>query len=98
MTFNTFKLYQLKESYDEFGNSNNIYEFICDIELSISATKVNSFEDGIMYTTFSISGITPYENFIDNEKYKVVYGHEEYLINSINRSRLNILDLKRVVK
>lgn len=98
MIFSTYKLYRSVIKYDEFGYKVTTDEFISDIELSVSTQTINLVENGVVYNTIGIVGVTPFNGFEIGSTYKIMNDSIEYEVGNINVSRLTTLNLKRVIK
>lgn len=96
MRYESFRLYQLVENFDDYGNSKNDYEYIEDIKVYINEQHLKVMGVDTYYFVKALQGVTPYSKFEFGEQYKLCSSQHEYSIQSFINGRLSQLVLEEV--
>lgn len=96
MRYETFKLYQLVETFDDYGNSKNDIEFIEDIQVYTNEQHLKVMGTDTCYFVKVWQGLTTYNKFELGAEYKISNFYHEYEITSFINGRLSQLVLEEV--
>ncbi len=96
MKYETFKLYQLVETFDDYGNSKNDYELLEDIQVYVNEQHLKVLGADTCYFVKAWQGVTPYNKFELGAECKISNSYHEYKITSFINGRLSQLVLEEV--
>ncbi|GEM_PF-3524285 len=96
MRYETFKLYQVLETFDDYGNSKNDIEFIENIQVYTNEQHLKVMGTDTCYFVKALQGVTPFNQFELGAEYKISNSYHEYKITSFINGRLSQLVLEEV--
>ena len=96
MKFETYKLFQLIDTFDSYGNSKKNYELIAEIDLYLNEQhlKIDGTENRYFVKVFQ--AVTTYDNFELGAEYKLTSPRHEFVVESFINGRLTQLILREV--
>ncbi|AMJ42331.1 hypothetical protein [Anaerotignum propionicum] len=96
MRYETYKLFQLVENFDDYGNSKNDFEFLENISVHINEQHIKVLGTETCYFVKALQGVTPYDKFELGAEYMISNFSHEYKIISFINGRLAQLILEEV--
>lgn len=96
--YETYKLYRLKNVFDDYGQLKEEYEVVDVIDVQVGYKNVVSATGEVIYNTYYVTGLTNYNNFIPKAKYKLINEEHEYIIETtLPFYKKTVLNLKEVL-
>lgn len=96
MKYEKYKLYQLINSFDDYGNSKHDFELIAEIELYLNEQHLKTDGTDSRYFIKAFQAVTTYSSFELGEEYKIANSQHEFAVESFINGRLTQLVLREV--
>lgn len=96
MKFETFELWQLVKSFDEYGNSKKDYELIQEISICLNEEILKTDGTDNRFFVKTYRGVTAFHDFEFGEEYKLTNKYHIFKVTSFINSRWGQLILEEV--